>query len=80
MWPGSRSGVRGRSGGCDYLEEMRFIKPLWLNHSGDKKDFGVYSCHVSPDSERLVTAAGGKAASVGTTFRLADFTSLQMVT
>ncbi|KAL8829076.1 MAG: hypothetical protein Q9191_002222 [Dirinaria sp. TL-2023a] len=37
---------------------MRFIKPVWLTHSGDKKDFEVYSCHVSPDGSRLVTAAG----------------------
>lgn len=27
--------------------------------TGEKKDFEVYSCHVSPDGERLVTAAGG---------------------
>jgi len=26
---------------------------------GDLKDFEVYSCHVSPDGSRLVTAAGG---------------------
>ena len=25
---------------------------------GEKKDFEVYSCHVSPDGDRLVTAAG----------------------
>ncbi|KAF4556940.1 HIR1-like protein [Elsinoe fawcettii] len=37
---------------------MRFTKPLWLTHGGDKKDYEVYSCHVSPDGERLVTAAG----------------------
>ena len=40
---------------------MRFTKPVWLTHSGDKKDFEVYSCHVSPDSSRLVTAAGGSS-------------------
>jgi hypothetical protein len=28
-------------------------------HAGDLKDFEVYSCHVSPDGSRLVTAAGG---------------------
>ena len=28
--------------------------------AGEKKDFEVYSCHVSPDGVRLVTAAGGK--------------------
>ena len=27
---------------------------------GEKKDFEVYSCHVSPDGNRLVTAAGGR--------------------
>ena len=39
---------------------MRFIRPAWLTHSGDRKDFEVYSCHVSPDGLRLVTAAGGE--------------------
>jgi protein HIRA/HIR1 len=39
---------------------MHIIRPLWLTHGGEKKDFEVYSCHVSPDGERLVTAAGGK--------------------
>ena len=38
---------------------MRFHRPAWLTHSGEKKDFEVYSCHVSPDGTRLVTAAGG---------------------
>ncbi len=38
---------------------MRYIRPVWLTHSGEKKDFEVYSCHVSPDGTRLVTAAGG---------------------
>ena len=38
---------------------MRLIRPVWLTHSGEKKDFEVYSCHVSPDGSRLVTAAGG---------------------
>jgi len=28
-------------------------------HLGELKDFKVYSCHVSPDGTRLVTAAGG---------------------
>ncbi|MCJ1312888.1 HIR complex subunit [Agyrium rufum] len=37
---------------------MRFIRPQWLTHGGEKKDFEVYSCHVSPDGTRLVTAAG----------------------
>lgn len=37
---------------------MHFIKPVWLTHGGEKKDFEVYSCHVSPDGSRLVTAAG----------------------
>ena len=39
---------------------MHIIRPLWLTHGGEKKDFEVYSCHVSPDGARLVTAAGGK--------------------
>ncbi|KAI9864808.1 MAG: HIR complex subunit [Trichoglossum hirsutum] len=37
---------------------MHYIKPAWLTHGGEKKDFEVYSCHVSPDGQRLVTAAG----------------------
>ncbi|KAF2266828.1 protein HIR1 [Lojkania enalia] len=37
---------------------MHLVKPLWLTHPGDLKDFEVYSCHVSPDGTRLVTAAG----------------------
>lgn len=37
---------------------MRFIKPAFLSHSGEQKDFEVYSCHVSPDGTRLATAAG----------------------
>ena len=39
---------------------MHFIRPTWLTHGGEKKDFEVYSCHVSPDGTRLVTAAGGR--------------------
>ena len=38
---------------------MYFIRAEWLTHGGEKKDFEVYSCHVSPDGTRLVTAAGG---------------------
>lgn len=37
---------------------MRVIKPAWLGHSGEQKDFEVYSCHVSPDGKRLATAGG----------------------
>ncbi|KAI9888717.1 MAG: HIR complex subunit [Vezdaea aestivalis] len=37
---------------------MHIIKPEWLSHHGERKDFEVYSCHVSPDGSRLVTAAG----------------------
>jgi len=29
------------------------------NVPGENKDFEVYSCHVSADGKRLVTAAGG---------------------
>lgn len=28
--------------------------------TGEKKNFEVYSCHVSPDGSRLATAAGGE--------------------
>ncbi|KAI5291222.1 HIR complex subunit [Ascosphaera aggregata] len=37
---------------------MHIIKPSWLTHGGELKDFEVYSCDVSPDGKRLVTAAG----------------------
>ncbi|WPG99746.1 protein hir1 [Acrodontium crateriforme] len=37
---------------------MRFTKPQWLSHAGEKKDHEVYSCHVSPDGTRLATAGG----------------------
>ena len=37
---------------------MRFTRPSWLVHGGEKKNFEVYSCHVSPDASRLATAAG----------------------
>ena len=39
---------------------MHIIKPVWLTHGGERKDFEVYSCDVSPDGKRLVTAAGGE--------------------
>ena len=32
--------------------------------TGEKKDFEVYSCHVSADGARLVTAAGGMDVDV----------------
>ncbi|KAM4063197.1 TUP1-like enhancer of split domain-containing protein [Hirsutella rhossiliensis] len=37
---------------------MHIIKPAWLSHSGEQKDFEVYSCHVSSDGKRLATAGG----------------------
>ncbi|KAI9780603.1 MAG: HIR complex subunit [Peltula sp. TS41687] len=37
---------------------MRFIKPSWLAHGEERKEFEVYSCHVSPDGARLATAGG----------------------
>ncbi|KAK4042353.1 protein HIR1 [Parachaetomium inaequale] len=37
---------------------MHILKPSWLRHSGEQKDFEVYSCHVSPDGSRLATAGG----------------------
>ncbi|KIV98914.1 uncharacterized protein PV09_09357 [Verruconis gallopava] len=37
---------------------MHLVKPLWLTHGGELRDHEVYSCHVSPDGTRLVTAAG----------------------
>lgn len=46
---------------------MRFTKPLWLSHAGEKKDHEVYSCHVSPDGSRLVTAGGDGHARIWST-------------
>ncbi|KAK4166442.1 protein HIR1 [Cladorrhinum sp. PSN259] len=37
---------------------MLIVKPSWLCHSGESKDFEVYSCHVSQDGKRLATAGG----------------------
>ncbi|KAF2842528.1 putative histone transcription regulator Hir1 [Patellaria atrata CBS 101060] len=37
---------------------MRIIRAPWLTHPGEIKDFEAYSCHISPDGSRLVTAAG----------------------
>ncbi|MCJ1354317.1 MAG: HIR complex subunit [Icmadophila ericetorum] len=37
---------------------MHYIRPVWLTHGGEKKDFEVYSCHVSPNGERLASAGG----------------------
>ncbi|KAK4232487.1 protein HIR1 [Podospora fimiseda] len=37
---------------------MLIVKPSWLCHSGEQKDFEVYSCHVSQDGKRLATAGG----------------------
>ncbi|KAL1306993.1 hypothetical protein AAFC00_005624 [Neodothiora populina] len=51
---------------------MRFTKPLWLTHGGDKKDFEVYSCHVSPDGSRLVTAGGDGHVRIWSTEAIAN--------
>lgn len=41
----------------DWLSVMQ----LTISDStGERKDFEVYSCDVSPDGSRLVTAAGGE--------------------
>lgn len=37
---------------------MLIVKPSWLCHTGESKDFEVYSCHVSQDGKRLATAGG----------------------
>ncbi|KAH1634631.1 HIR complex subunit [Aspergillus fumigatus] len=37
---------------------MHIFKPVWLTHGGERKDFEVYACDISPDGSRLVTAAG----------------------
>lgn len=33
---------------------------LFLAWIGERKDFEVYACDISPDGSRLVTAAGGE--------------------
>lgn len=35
-----------------------------MRTTGENKDFEVYSCHVSADGKRLVTAAGGTRSRV----------------
>lgn len=35
-----------------------------LSSLGERKDFEVYSCDVSPDGSRLVTAAGGELGRI----------------
>lgn len=39
--------------------EVVLRRLLTRSNVGEIKDFEVYSCHVSPDGKRLVTAAGG---------------------
>ncbi|KAF2276097.1 Hira-domain-containing protein [Westerdykella ornata] len=51
---------------------MHLVKPLWLNHPGELKDFEVYSCHVSPDGKRLVTAAGDGYVRIWSTEAIAN--------
>lgn len=46
---------------------MRFTKPLWLSHASEKKEHEVYSCHVSPDGSRLVTAGGDQQVRIWST-------------
>lgn len=51
---------------------MRFSKPNWLVHGGEKKDHEVYSCHVSPDGSRLATAAGDGHVRIWSTEAIAN--------
>lgn len=49
---------------CPYAESFAIhydgiLFLLVLRNTGERKDFEVYSCDVSPDGKRLVTAAGG---------------------
>lgn len=46
---------------------MRFLRPPWLNHGGDKKNAEVYSCDVSSDGKRLATAAGDSHVRIWST-------------
>ena len=42
------------------------------SETGERKDFEVYSCHVSPDGSRLVTAAGGERIKLRTILTTID--------
>lgn len=46
---------------------MRIVKPTWLIHPGEKKEHEIYSCHISPDGERLVTGAGDGSVRIWST-------------
>ncbi|KAL8680975.1 MAG: hypothetical protein Q9186_002875 [Xanthomendoza sp. 1 TL-2023] len=63
----------GLAGISSALKNLKDGKASAVN--GEKKDFEVYSCHVSPDGSRLVTAAGDGYVRVWSTeavFRVAD--------
>ncbi|KAL4879489.1 Hira-domain-containing protein [Aspergillus karnatakaensis] len=51
---------------------MHIIKPVWLTHGGERKAFEVYSCDVSPDGSRLVTAAGDGYVRIWCTEAICD--------
>ncbi|KAF2401426.1 Hira-domain-containing protein [Trichodelitschia bisporula] len=51
---------------------MHVVKPLWLSHGGELRDHEVYSCHVSPDGTRLVTAAGDAHIRIWSTEAIAQ--------
>ncbi|KAK4141094.1 protein HIR1 [Dichotomopilus funicola] len=51
---------------------MFILKPSWLRHSGEQKDFEVYSCHISPDGSRLATAGGDGHVRVWSTEAIFD--------
>lgn len=54
---------------------MHLIKPSWLSHSGEQKDFEVYSCSVSPDGKRLATAGGDGHVRIWSTEAIYDTSS-----
>ncbi|KAH6880483.1 TUP1-like enhancer of split-domain-containing protein [Thelonectria olida] len=54
---------------------MHLIKPSWLSHSGEQKDFEVYSCSVSPDGKRLATAGGDGHVRIWSTDAVYDTSS-----
>lgn len=39
---------------------VSFSTKTWISDAGERKDFEVYSCDVSLDGSRLVSAAGGE--------------------
>lgn len=52
--------------------------PFLSCYTGERKDFEVYSCDVSPDGSRLVTAAGGQFRIIQIPFTWGAGSTLRM--